>query len=63
MEILITAIIILFVLVYTKKVDTKAFIKENDVYLKGLKEKDYDFYVSAKYGDKVDPNVLYTKRH
>lgn len=62
MEILVVAIIILFVLVYTKKVDTRTFIAENDIYLKGLKEKDYDFYVSAKYGDKVDPNQLFSKR-
>lgn len=62
MEILIVGILILFVLVYTKKVDTRTFIAENDIYLKGLKEKDYDFYVSAKYGDKVDPNQLFSKR-
>lgn len=61
-EIFIVGALILFVLVYTKKVDTKTFIAENDIYLKGLKEKDYDFYVSAKYGDKVDPNQLFNKR-
>lgn len=62
MEIFIVAIILLFVLIYTRRVDTKTFIAENDIYLKGLKEKDYDFYVSAKYGDKVDPNQLFMKR-
>lgn len=62
MEILIVAIIILFILIYTKKVDTKTFIAENDIYLKGLKEKDYDFYISAKYGDKVDPNQMFMVR-
>lgn len=62
MEIFIVAIIILFVLIYTRRVDTKTFIAENDIYLKSLKEKDYDFYVSAKYGDKVDPNQLFMKR-
>ena len=62
MEIFIIAIILLFVLIYTRKVDTRTFIAENDIYLKGLKEKDYDFYVSAKYGDKVDPNQLFRKR-
>ena len=62
MEILIVAILLFFIFIYTKKVDTRTFIAENDVYLKGLKEKDYDFYVSAKYGDKVDPNQLFMKR-
>lgn len=62
MEILIVAALILFVLIYTNKVDTRSFIAENDIYLKGLKEKDYDFYVNAKYGDKVDPNKLFNVR-
>ncbi len=42
MEIFIVAIIILFVLIYTRRVDTKTFIAENDIYLKSLKEKDYE---------------------
>ena len=62
MEVLIVSFLILFVLIYTNKVDTKTFIQENDIYLKGLKEKDYDFYVGAKYGDKVDPNQLFNVR-
>lgn len=62
MEILIIGALLIFVLIYTKKVDTRSFIAENDMYLKSLKEKDYDFYVSARYGDKVDPNQLFSKR-
>lgn len=62
MEVVIVGALIIFVLIYTNRVDTKTFIKENDIYLKSLKEKDYDFYVSAKYGDKVDPNQLFSKR-
>lgn len=62
LEIFIIGILIMVMLVYTKRVDTRTFIAENDIYLKGLKEKDYDFYVSAKYGDKVDPNQLFNTR-
>lgn len=62
LEIFIIGILIMVMLVYTKRVDTRTFISENDIYLKGLKEKDYDFYVSAKYGDKVDPNQLFNTR-
>ena len=62
MEVVIVGALIIFVLIYTNRVDTKTFIKENDISLKSLKEKDYDFYVSAKYGDKVDPNQLFSKR-
>lgn len=61
-EILIIAALVVFMLIYTKRVDTKTFIAENDIYLKSLKEKDYDFYVRAKYGEKVDPNQLFNKR-
>ncbi len=61
-EIFIIGALIMFMLIYTKRVDTRTFIAENDIYLKGLKEKDYDFYVSAKYGDKVDPNQLFNNR-
>lgn len=62
MEIFIVAVLTLFVLIYTNTVNTKSFIEENDIYLKTLKEKDYDFYVVAKYGDKVNPNQLFTIR-
>lgn len=62
MVILIIAALITFVLVYTKTVDGNQFLEENDVYIKLLKEKDWDFYVSAKYGDKVNPDELFNSR-
>jgi Flp pilus assembly protein TadB len=62
MVILIVACIIAFALIYTNTVNTNQFLEENDIYLKLLKEKDWDFYVSAKYGDKKDPNELFRKR-
>lgn len=61
-EIVIVALIIFFVMFYTKRIDSNKFIMENEVYLKGLKEKDYDFYVRARYGDTVDVNVLFITR-
>ncbi len=61
-EILIIAVIVIFILNYNGKVSTNRFIKDNSVYLSKLKENDYDFLVKAKYGDKVEPNVLYQKR-
>ena len=62
MEVIIAGAIILFVLTYNNTISGKKFFKDNDVYLKMLKEEDYDFLVAARYGDKVDPNVLYEKR-
>ena len=54
--------LIAFALIYTKTVDGNKFLEENDIYIKMLKEKDWDFYVSAKYGDKVHPDDLFNKR-
>lgn len=62
MEILLIGIIIIFMLEYNKKVNTSKFIKDNEHYFIILKEEDYDFLVKAKYGDKVDPNVLFSQR-
>ena len=61
-EILIIAGLVAFALIYTKTVDTNQFLQENDIYIKMLKEKDWDFYVAAKYGDKKDPDELFSKR-
>ena len=62
MAILIVGALVLFALVYTRTVDTNKFLDENDFYIKMLKEKDWDFYVSAKYGEKINPDDLFNKR-
>lgn len=62
LEILFLGIILLFVLNYSGRIDANRFITDNQVYLGKLKESDYDFYVKAKYGDGVDPDVLFGKR-
>ena len=62
MVILIVAGLVVFVLVYTKTVDGNQFLQENDMYVQMLKEKDWDFYVSAKYGDRVNADELFNKR-
>ena len=62
MEIIIVGAIIIGVLLYTKTVDGKKFIQDNQVIFEALKEDDYDFLVAAKYGESVDPVALYNKR-
>ena len=62
MEVIICGAIILGVLLYNKTVDGKKFVKDNEGIFHLLKEDDYDFLVAAKYGEKVDPNVLFNKR-
>lgn len=62
MEVIIVGAILIGVLLYNRTIDGKKFIKDNEVVFEHLKESDYDFLVAAKYGDKVDPVVLYNKR-
>lgn len=62
MEIFIFGAIILFVLIYNQTIDTKKFAKDNEKLFKMLKEDDYEFLLYMKYGDKVDPDVLFQKR-
>lgn len=62
MEIIIFGAIIMFVLIYNQTVDSKKFIQDNEKLFLMLKEDDYDFLVAARYGDKVDPAILFSKR-
>ena len=62
MEVVLCGVIILAVLLYNNVVDGKKFFKDNEAAFNMLKEDDFEFLVAAKYGDKVDPNVLYNKR-
>lgn len=62
MEFILIAIIILFVLEYTKKIDTKKFIGEVEPYFRFLMEDDYKFLLSVRYGDDVDVNQLFSIR-
>ncbi|MBO4245607.1 MAG: hypothetical protein J5892_02555 [Bacilli bacterium] len=61
-EIVVIAAIVIFVLNYSGRISTNRFVKDNSTYLLKLKESDYDFFVRAKYGQDVDPNVLFEKR-
>jgi len=62
MEIFIIGVIVIFILVYNKTIDGQKFIKDNEKYFNLLREDDFDFLVSARYGDQVDPNILFEKR-
>ena len=61
-EILALAVIVYLIMNYTGRISTKRFISDNQVYFQKLKEDDWDFYVRAKYGENVDPNILFNKR-
>ena len=61
-EMLIVAIIIVCIFIVNGKIDNKIF-GTNSKLCNLLKEKDYDFLLIAKYGDRVyDPNEVFMKR-
>lgn len=60
---LIVAVIIVYIFIVNGKIDTKGVLKDNDKLCNLLKEKDYDFLLIAKYGDRVyNPNEVFMKR-
>lgn len=61
-EIAIVAVIIFFVLSYSGKISVSKLVADNEMYVRKLKESDWDFYVKAKYGDAVNPDLLFNKR-
>ncbi len=62
MEIVLVAIILIFVFIYNNTIDQKKFIRDNKKYFEILREDDYNFLLYAKYGDTVEPDVLFQKR-
>ena len=62
-EMLIIAIIIIYIFVVNGKINTNGILNNNSKLCNLLKEKDYDFLLIAKYGDRVyDPNEVFMKR-
>lgn len=61
-EIGVIGLLLIVILFVQGKIDGNKFIKDNEKLFKLLREDDYDFLVAAKYGDGVDPNVLFEKR-
>lgn len=62
MDIALIAGLIVFIIYYNNKTELQKFILTSDSSVNFLRESNYDFYVVAKYGSEVDPNVLYSQR-
>lgn len=62
MEFIIIAIILVFVLEYTRRIDTNKFISEVEPYFRFMMEDDYEFLLQLRYGSDIDVNTLYSKR-
>ena len=62
-EMLLIAIIVLYVFIVNNWIDKKSLFGKNSKIINLLKEKDYDFLLIAKYGDRVyDPDEVFMKR-
>lgn len=61
-EVLILGVLLYVILEYNGSISTNKFLNDNkDIFIK-MKEKDYDFYLKAKYGDAVDIQSIYNAR-
>ena len=62
MEILVVGVILIFVFNYAGAFSFNKFVQDNNVLFERLKEKDYEFFLRSKYGDKVDVDAKYQSR-
>lgn len=61
-EIVLIGIILLFLFNYLGAIKFNTFVDDNKAIFSKLKEDDYDFYLDAKYGEKVDKELKFQKR-
>ena len=61
-EIIIIGMLIFVVMTYNGQVSIKDLISDNFYIFRKLKEDDWDFYVSARYGDTVSSDSIFMKR-
>lgn len=63
MEFLAIAVIMIFVLIYTNRIDAKRFLGDVEPYFKMLMEDDYVFLLNLRYGSKdLDVTKLFNAR-
>ena len=61
-EVMLLGVSLYIILEYNGSISTNKFIIDNEDLFKKLKEKDFDFYAKAKYGDSVDVELLFNSR-
>ena len=61
-EVLLLGVLLYVILEYNGSISTNKFIVDNSDIFKKLKEKDFDFYVKAKYGDAIDVEKIFNIR-
>ena len=61
-EIIAVGVILIFLFNYIGAFSFTKFVEDNNAVFMRLKEDDYDFYVTSKYGEKAVPNERYQRR-
>lgn len=62
MNFIFIAIIVLFILEYNHKIDTRKFVMDSEPHFRFLMEDDYKFLLNLKYGNDVDVEKLFSQR-
>ena len=60
-EIIIVAVIVFGIMTITGQISINQLISDNQLLFLKLKEKDWDFLVRAKYGNNINPDILFIK--
>lgn len=61
-EIVILAVIIFTVVIANGSISINQLVADNEALFRKLKEEDWDFYIKARYGSSVNPDILFNKR-
>ncbi len=61
-EMIIITAIILLIMTINGHLSVSKLVTDNEIIFRKLKEEDWDFYVRARYGEHVNPNVLFNNR-
>lgn len=61
-EIIVVAVIVFGIMTITGEININQLISDNQILFLKLKEKDWDFYVRAKYGNNMNPDIIFNKR-
>ena len=61
-EIIIIAVIVFVIMTIGGQININQMISDNQMLFLKLKESDWDFFVRARYGNSVNPDVLFNKR-
>ena len=61
-EIIVIAVIVFGIMTITGEININQLISDNQILFLKLKEKDWDFFVRAKYGNNMNPDIIFNKR-